>query len=198
VADFPIELSTELADQLAQVLDAEGKILRALDALGPLAERDVLVLGSGERNLRRLTELGARATQIDWPTNGSAVDAGSADAIVSMWNGFRGVDPTELAEADRILRPGGRLLVVHDYGRDDISRLRGEQPEYGSWSRVSGPFLTAGFRIRVVHCWWTFATLNAATEFLAKAFGAVGEAFGANLRRPRLSYNVAIYHRSRP
>jgi hypothetical protein len=197
VADFPIELSAQLAEQLAQVLDAEGKIPRALDALGPLGGRDVVVLGAGERSLRRLTGVGARATPVDWPTSGSAVDARSADAIVSFWDAFRGVDPAELAEADRILRPGGRLLVVHDYGRDDISRLRGEQPEYGSWSRVNGPFLTAGFRIRVVHCWWTFATVAAAAQFLAAAFGSVGEALGAGLRRPRLSYNVAIYHRTR-
>jgi hypothetical protein len=198
VADFPIELSSELADQLAQVSDAEGKIPRALDALGPLVGRDVVVLGAGARRLRQLTELGARATPIDWPTNDSAVDPESADAIVSLWDGFRGVDPAELAEADRILRPGGRLLVVHDYGRDDVSRLRGEQPEYGSWSRVNGPFLTSGFRIRVVHCWWTFATVEAAVTFLAAAFGKAGEALGAGLRRPRLSYNVAVYHRTRP
>jgi hypothetical protein len=197
VADFPIELSSELAEELAQVLDAEGKIPRALEALGPLGGRDVAVLGPGDRSLRQLTELGARVTPIDWPTNGSSVEAQSADAIVSLWSNFHGVDPAELAEADRILRPGGRLLVVHDYGRDDISRLRGDRPEYGSWSRVNGPFLAAGFRIRVVHCWWTFATTTAAAEFLAAAFGSVGETLGASLRRPRLSYNVAIYHRTR-
>jgi hypothetical protein len=198
--DLPIELPTELSDQLALALDAEGKIPRALEALGPLAGRDVLLLGSdGELSLHRLTELGARVTAIDWPPNGSTPVAGaSADALVSMWNGFRGVDSDEVAEADRILRPGGRLLIVHDYGRDDVSRLRGELPEYGSWSRVNGPFLSAGFRIRVVHCWWTFDTIAAAAAFLAAAFGKAGETLAGGLRRPRLSYNVAIYHRTRP
>ena len=198
MADFPFELpAPELADTLAAVLDIEGKIPRALEALGPLAGRDVVVLGAGERSLRQLNEIGARATAIDWPSNGSNAPADSADAIVSLWHGFQGVEPSEMADADRILRPGGRLLVVHDYGRDDISRLRGDRPEYSSWSRVNGPFLSAGFRIRVVHCWWTFASIDAAVGFLSAAFGSAGEAFGAGLKRARLSYNVAVYHRTR-
>ena len=81
---------------------------------------------------------------------------GSFDTIISTGSGFRGVDPGEIAAADRLLRPSGRLLVVHDYGRDDISLLyaaQGERPEYGLWSRRDGPFLGNGFKVRVVHCW---------------------------------------------
>ena len=107
------------------------------------------------------------------------------------------MDPAELAAADHLLRPEGRLLVVHDYGRDDVSRLRGDLPEYRLWSRRDGPFLSAGFRIRVIHCFWTFADLAAATAFLAAAFPSTGEAVAAELKRPRLSYNVAVYHRTR-
>ena len=198
VADLPIELPTELADRLAVSLDAEGKIVRALDALGPLAGRDVVLLGRDELRRRQLTELGARVTPIPWPIDGArAPRAESADAVVGLWSPFRGLVPTEVAAAERLLRPRGRLLVVHDYGRDDVSRLRGDLPDYGSWTRRDGPFLASGFRIRVVHCWWTFASVEEARAFLGSAFGEVGERFGADLRRPRLSYNVAIYHRTR-
>ncbi|MEO5941324.1 MAG: hypothetical protein ABIZ72_09975, partial [Candidatus Limnocylindrales bacterium] len=86
---------------------------------------------------------------------------------------------------------------VHDYGRDDVSRLRGDRPEYGAWSKRNGPFLANSFRVRVLHCFWTFKTIEDARSFLGQAFGADGEAFGDSLKRPRLSYNVAVYHRTR-
>ncbi|MHB8400363.1 MAG: hypothetical protein ACYDCI_15725, partial [Candidatus Limnocylindrales bacterium] len=113
------------------------------------------------------------------------------------WSAFRAPSPDGLAEADRILRPGGRLLVVHDYGRDDVSRVGGDRPEYGSWGRRDGWYLRTGFRIRVIHCFWTFDSEADTRGFLEEAFGEAGVALAGTLRRPRLSYNVAIYHRTR-
>ena len=81
-----------------------------------------------------------------------------------------------MAEAGRILRPGGRLLVVHDYGRDDVSRLRGDATRIRAWSRRDGPFLRGGFKVRVVHCFWTFDSIEDGQRFLADAFGDVGRA----------------------
>ena len=108
------------------------------------------------------------------------------------------MDPPALAEADRVLRPGGRLLVVHDYGRDDVSGLRGaDAPEYTTWSRRDGPFLRDGFRIHVVHCFWTFGSLDDARSLLHDAFGPAGDELALRLRRPRLAWNVAVYHRGR-
>jgi len=201
VADLPFPLDPSLASTLARALDVEGKIPRALDALGPIGGRDVLVVGGGEAEIQRLTALGGRLTNVvpyggegasGWP-----VPDESADVVVASWSAFRGADQAELAEADRVLRENGRLLVVHDYGRDDVARLRGEPAEQLAWSRRDGPFLRAGFRIRVLHCFWTFDSLETAKEFLRAAFGEAGEAVGEELKRPRLSWNVAIYHRSR-
>ncbi len=198
VADLPIDLGDGLAERLARVLDVERKIPRTLEALGPVGGRDVLLVdGADGIRTRQLAELGARVSLAEacGPAGFSAPDS-SADVMVSLWSAFRGPDPTEISEAERVLRPGGRLLVVHDYGRDDVSRLRGDQPEYGSWGRRGGPFLAQGFRVRVVHCFWTFDSMEDATDFLGAAFDDVGRTVAAELKRPRLSYNVAIYHRT--
>ncbi|MEX1172132.1 MAG: hypothetical protein WEG56_05915 [Chloroflexota bacterium] len=197
MADLPLDLPAPLAERLARALDVEGKIPRALEALGPVADRDVvLVDGAGGIRARQLTDLGARVAVVA-SSGERAFQApdGSADALIAYWSAFRGAPTDEIAHAQRILRPGGRLLVVHDYGRDDVSRLMGDRPEYGAWSRRNGPFLANGFRVRVVHCFWTFESLDEMRAFLTDAFGAGGEAVMGTLQRPRLSYNIAVYHR---
>jgi len=191
MADLPLELDAALTDRLARALDVEGKIPRALEALGPVADRDVLLLDGVEGGIRarQLADLGARVAI-------TADGADSTDVVIGCWSSFRGPSPAELADAERVLRPEGRLLVVHDYGRDDVSRLRGDLPEYGSWGRRDGPFLRGGFRMRVIHCFWTFESIEDGQSFLEAAFGEAGREVGATMTRPRISYNVAVYHRS--
>jgi hypothetical protein len=199
MADLPIDLPADLAARLARVLDVEGKIAAALEALGPIAGRDVAFVDTaGGSVVNAARGLGARTRHLPLgPAAWASEPAESADIVVGMWSAFRGVDEAELAAAERLLRPGGRLLILHEYGRDDVSRLRGDLPEYASWSRRNGPFLGDGFRVRVVHCFWTFESLEQTREFLAMAFGAAGAELGETLKRPRLSWNVAVYHRSR-
>lgn len=197
VADLPLDLDPALAERLARALDVEGKIPTALEALGPVAGRDVVVVDvpPGIRT-GQLESLGARVTIVA-SDGASAFDApeASADVVVGFWSSFRHATADESAPVRRLLRPGGRLLIVHDYGRDDVSRLRGDQPEYGTWSRRDGPFLGNGFKVRVIHCWWTFDSLDEMRAFLSDAFGPGANDVAASLNRPRMSYNVAVYHR---
>ncbi len=205
MADLPFTPAAPgLAERLFACLDVEGKIPRALDALGPIAAREVLLIDGPDdpapRRSEQLAGLGGQVRTASITDDGRLPDAedGSADVVVGLWSTFRAPDAACLAEVDRVLRPDGRLLVLLDYGRDDVSRLRGDLPEYGLWSRRDGPYLANGFRVRVIHCFWTFASLDEARSFLVDAFGEAGRTFGETLNRPRLSYNVAVYHRTRP
>ena len=129
MADFPIELEAALAGRLARALDVEAKIPRALETLGPVDGRDVYLVDGQAGGIRatQLEALGARVVAggpIDTAPADGVADA-SMDVVVGCWTPFRGVVASEMAEAARILRPGGRLLALHDYGRDDVSRLHG-------------------------------------------------------------------------
>ena len=199
MAELPITVADELRAAFVQALDPPGKLVAAIAALGPVADRDVLVVDAqGGPFVDRVRAAGARVTSspLQSPLRFAATDA-SFDVALGLWSAFHGVDAAEMTEVDRVLRPGGRLLVVHDYGRDDVSHLLGDRPEYGAWSHRAGPFLTGGFRVRVVHCFWEFASLEETAAFLGAAFGDIGTSVAATLKRPRLSWNVAVYHRAR-
>ena len=199
MAGLPIVVPEALEPALIAAIDPPGKLVAALEALGPVGDRDVVVIDANRGPVADgLAMLGARLSHLGLTSPlRLPVDDASADVVIGLWSAFRGVDAGELAEVDRVLRPGGRHLVVHDYGRDDVSHLQPGRPEYGAWSHRTGPFLTGGFRVRVVHCFWEFESDAAMREFLEAAFGRVGSEVASTLRRSRLSWNVAIYHRTR-
>lgn len=203
MADFSVRLNDDdLRARLESAVDREDKIPRALEALGPIAGRRVVLLDA-DRGLRarQLEALGARVSTLPGMVAAS-LPRGLADVVISFWAGFRGDSPEtprQVAEAERVLRPGGRLLVVHDYGRDDVSRLfddEGRERDQVDWSRRDGWFLLHDFKLRVLHCWWTFDSLEAAHDLLVSAFGQRGTEVAVGMRRPRLEYKVAVYHRA--
>ncbi len=203
-ADLP---TTELEEAFLGVVDIEGKLLAALDGLGPVCGRDVVLLDAGPGNLqRRLTECGARVTAVAFADRGdpdraiaelAALPGGEADVVLVPWSELAVPDSIFLAVAERLLRPGGRLMLVHDYGRDDVWSLWPERRDrLLLWSQRRGPFLRAGFRVRVIHCWWTFESVEHARDLLVAGFGESGAAVATLMKRPRLEYQVAIYHRA--
>lgn len=199
MADLSISLpSIELEDAFLGVVDVEAKIPAALEALGPIAGREVVVLDPGRGyRVRQLADRGALVTAVR--SEPDALPAASADVVVGCWCALDGPASPEILEAERLLRPGGRLLLVLDYGRDDVCRLWPEAyARQLEWSGRLGPFLTSGFRIRVIHCRWTFESIPAAAELLGAAFGGPGTELAGRMKRARLDYNVAVYHRSVP
>ena len=203
MADFSVRLSDDdLRSRLESVIDREEKIPRALEALGPVADRRVVLLDS-DRGLRarQLEAVGARVSELPG-LSAASLPRGLADAVISCWAGFDGDSPEtpgQVSEAERVLRPGGRLLVVHDYGRDDVSRLLDDEASEGhqvDQRRRDSWFLLHDFKLRVLHCWWTFESLEAAHDLLVSAFGQRGTEAAVAMRRPRLEYKVAIYHRT--
>jgi hypothetical protein len=209
--DLSMEMPCASLDEaFAGVVDREGKIPAALEELGPVIGREVVVLdcGRGER-VRQLEEFGARVTGVEMPASEtvlielmrrlSELPEGGADAVVVFWSNLATPGSPFIVDAMRLLRPGGRLLIVHDYGRDDVWRLRPDaRADHLTWSQRNGPFLGAGFRIRVIHCWWTFDSAEQARQLLSEAFGEAGVEMADGMKRPRLAYNVAVYHRSAP
>ncbi len=199
--DLPVTLSSpELLARLSAVVDREEKVPAAIAELGEVAGRDVLLV-DGEGGLRaaqlRARDARVRTTTIaELPRSSEA----SADVIVAAWTGFAAGSATfdrELAAAARAGRSEARLLVVQDYGRDEVRELIG--PPAGMSERARDRddwFLRRDFRIRVLHCWWTFDSLSDAHSLLADAFGEAGTSVGALLKRPRLAHKIAIYHRS--
>ena len=202
MADLPfVPADAGSTQRLLRAVDAEGKIPRALEVHGSFAGRDVVLLGASRERARWLTEAGARLTVVaepaaapDWPSDASA------DIVVAFWAAFDGPNRAEqLAHAERLLRPGGQLLVVLDYGRDDLDVVRGAERTASlvAWSRRDGWFLSQGFRIRVIHTFWRFETIEEGGELLRAAYGPAAEPAISRLRRPRLAHNVAVYHWTR-
>lgn len=190
----------ELFEPLVRAVDPEARLPAALEALGPVTGRDVAVLDTPDGpGPRRLLAMGAWVRAAADGSLGALPDA-SADVLVSWRCGFSPVTDAwhdDLVQAGRVLRTEGRLLVVKDYGRDEVTPLLGDAErarQLVSFSHPKGPFLGAGFRVRVLHCWWRWETLEEAAEALARTFGDEGREVAQGMRRPRLAYKVAVYH----
>lgn len=195
MSDLPLPIADPtLREALTHALDPDRKIARAIDRLVPVAGTDVVLLGGGPPGMgEHFAELGARVVEAAATASADLPDA-SAGLVVGCWSVCRGPDAPEIAEADRLLRPGGRLVIVHDYGRDEVARLLPpDRPEVGAWSHWKGPFLKGGFRVRVIHTRWSFASHEACRAFVTAAFGP--DAPGPAGAHPFLTYNVALYHR---
>jgi len=103
-------------------------------------------------------------------------------------------------EAMRVLRPGGRLVVIGYYGRDDMAGLL--EPEVVERARQAtqrriGWWLRHHFKIKVVHTRVDLHDEAAAMELLPLLYGDRGRAFLMGPHPLSLGLRLGLFHRGK-
>lgn len=214
----------ELHALFGEIFDPERKVLAALERIVPLSGKRIADVGTGIGHYPMLL---ARRTGRTYGIEGDpallAVARSRAEAahqpnlrIVSgtpeqlplrdnavdiVLSGMIEPDDASLpaiAEAIRVLRPGGRLVVIGYYGRDQVAGLL--EPEVVAHAaeatrRRTGWWLRHGFKIKVVHARLDLTDQEAAQELLPRLYGDRGSAFLMAPHPPSLTLGLALFHR---
>jgi SAM-dependent methyltransferase len=216
----------DLHAHLGDVVDPERKVLAALERIIPLSGKRIADVGTGighypmllARRTGRTYGIEAddalrhaarrRAAAAHQPN--IRIVAGEPDrlplrdeAVDVVLSGT--IEPEDaslpaVAEALRVLRPGGRLVVMGYYGRDDLaSLLEPEVVEHAlqATRRRTGWWLRNGFKIKVVHTRMDVSDPDAALELLPRLYGDRGRAFLMGPHPDSLVLKLGLYHRGR-
>jgi SAM-dependent methyltransferase len=213
--------------RLGELIDPDRKVLAALERIVPLSGKRIADIGTGighypmllarrtgrtygiESDAGLLSVARQRAAASHQPNirivegNGSALPLrdGAVDIVLSSE-----IDPDDASwpaihEALRVLRPGGRLIVIGYYGRDDVATLL--EPEVlahvrDATHRRTGWWLRNGFKIKVVHAKLDLRDAEAAHALLPRLYGDRGRAYLMGPHRPMLELKLGLYHLARP
>lgn len=217
------EVDPVLHARLGEAIDPDRKVLTALERITPLSGKRIADIGTGighypmllarrtgrtygiESDPSLLAEAKRRAVDSHQPNirivegepTAIPLRDGAVDIVLTSL-----IDPddTSLAavkEARRVLRPGGRLIVIGHYGRDDVAALL--EPEVvdrvmESTQRRTGWWLRNGFKIKVVHARLDLGDARTAFELLPRLFGDRGRAYLMSAHRSSLRLNLGLYH----
>jgi SAM-dependent methyltransferase len=216
-----------LHERLGAAIDPGRKVLAALERIVPLGGRRVADVGTGighypmllarrtgrtygiESDPELLAAARERAAASHQPNlrivEGEPTALPLRDGAVDIVLTSR-IEPDDASlpavdEAMRVLRPGGSLIVIGHYGRDDVSTLL--EPEVvrhilEATRRRTGWWLRNGFRIKVVHASIDLGDAAAAHALLPHLYGDRGRAYLMGPHPPSLSLNLGLYHRQRP
>lgn len=216
-----------LHERLSAAIDPDRKVLAALERIIPLSGKRIADIGTGighypmllarrtgrtygiEADPALLAEARRRAAGAHQPNirivEGRADDLplrdGAVDVVLTS-----GITPDDgslpaITEALRVIRPGGRLVVVGYYGRDDVAPLL--EPEVVAQSmdatrRRTGWWTRHGFKIKVVHTSVDLSDPELAYDLVQRLYGDRGRAYLMGPHRPFLRLNLGLYHRAVP
>jgi protein-L-isoaspartate O-methyltransferase len=215
-----------LHQRLGAAIDPDRKVLAALERIIPVSGRRIADIGTGighypmllarrtgrmygiESDPELLAEARRRATASHQPNIRIVEGAGTAlplrDGAVDIVL-TSAIDPDDAAlpaieEALRVIRPGGRLVVIGYYGRDDMAALL--EPEVVAHAREAtqrrtGWWLRNGFKIKVVHARLDLGDPVTAHELLPRLYGDRGRAFLMGPHRSSLRLNLGLFHREK-
>jgi len=211
--------------RLEAAIDPDGKILGAIERIVPISGKRIADVGTGighypmllarrtgrtygvESDPALLAEARRRAAEMHQPNirivegepTALPLRDGAVDIVLTSL-----IDPDDaslpaVAEALRVLRPDGRLIVIGFYGRDDVSALL--EPEVvehvrEATQRRTGWWLRNGFKIKVVHAKLDLGDSETAHELLPRLYGDRGRAYLMGPHRRMLRLNLGLYHRT--
>ena len=217
------EVDPVLHARLGEAIDPDRKVLTALERIIPLSGKRIADIGTGighypmllarrtgrtygvESDPSLLAEAKRRAVDSHQPNirivegepTAIPLRDGAVDIVLTSL-----IDPDDTSlpavkEARRVLRPGGRLIVIGHYGRDDVAALL--EPEVvdhvmESTQRRTGWWLRNGFKIKVVHARLDLGDARTTHELLPRLFGDRGRAYLMGAHRPSLRLNLGLYH----
>ncbi len=221
------EADPALHERLTAAIDPERKVLAALERIVDLSGKRIADVGTGighfplllARRTGRLygieadpllrAEARRRAVESHQPNirivEGDSVNLplrdGAVDIVLSADIGPDDTSLPAVTEALRVLRPGGRLIAIGYYGRDDVAALL--EPETVARSleatqRRTGWWLRNGFKIKVVHTRVDIDDPALAHELLPRLYGDRGRAYLMGPHRTSLRLNLGLYHRAVP
>lgn len=218
-----VDLDPALLARLGEVIDPERKVLAALERIVPLAGKRIADVGTGighypmllARHTGRtygiesdpvLLDVARQRASAAHQPNLRIVEGGLEslplrdEAVDVVLCGL--IEPGDaslpaIAELLRVLRPGGRLIVIGYYGRDQVASLL--EPEVVAHAleatkRRTGWWLRHDFKIKVVHSRLDISDPATAMELLPRLYGDRGRAFLMAPHPGSLTLKLGLYH----
>jgi SAM-dependent methyltransferase len=212
--------------RVGELIDPDRKVLAALERIMPLSGKRIADVGTGIGHYPMLL---ARRTGRTYgiESHPALLDAARDRATASHQPNLRIVEGTprhlplrdgavdivlsssiepddaylpDIAEALRVLRPGGRLVVIGYYGRDQVQALLDPHvvsDALEATRRRTGWWLRHGFKIKVVHCRLDLSDAETTRELLPRLYGDRGRAFLRTPYPPSLELRLGLYHLAR-